>query len=113
MATYTSGDDPSDQQAVQHYQQEMSHVTSDFSALSQEMMGLREQLRMAGQPLAADIVEKIQGKEKEKLQLVSLFFCSHSTSFIHSLSWILYEHSDARKREKILNNISLIKETFT
>ena len=89
MATYTSGDDPTDQQAVQHYQQEMSRVTSDFSALSQEMLGLREQLRMAGQPLAADIVEKIQEKEKEKLQLVScLFVHTQLVGFVLSFSWI-------------------------
>ena len=70
----------SQQQGVEWYRSEMTEVTRKFQSLSQEVMMCIGEFRRRGMGGVATILENIQEKEKEKLQLVSMHMCVHVMS---------------------------------
>ena len=70
----------SQQRGVEWYQGEMTGVTAHFQSLSQEVMACIGELRRRGMGCVATILENIQEKEKEKLQLVSMWMLCHCSS---------------------------------
>ena len=70
----------SQQGGVEWYQGEMTGVTGHFQSLSQEVMACIGELRRRGMGGVATILENIQEKEKEKLQLVSVWMLCHCSS---------------------------------
>ena len=65
---------------MEWYQGEMTGVTGHFQSLSQEVMACIGELRRRGMGGVATILENIQEKEKEKLQLVSVWMLCHCSS---------------------------------
>ena len=55
----------------EEYQKCMAEITASFQVLSQEMIELSKVLHEHPLPQAAEVLDKIQAKEKEKLQLTA------------------------------------------
>ena len=70
----------SQQQGVEWYRGEMTGVTGQFQSLSQEVMACIGELQRRGMGCVATILENIQEKEKEKLQLVRVCMSCHCSS---------------------------------
>ena len=68
--TYTSSVDPLSSESLSRYQSEIGAITSTLSNISQELNQLSKGLREQDVAQASSIIEEIQTKEKEKLQLV-------------------------------------------
>ena len=56
------------------YRQLVHNVTQTFNNISNEVITIESKLRESGQSNIADLIRKIQIKEKEKLEVVSLKF---------------------------------------